>query len=51
LSAVFGALVGGTLWQLALYFYAKFQVGLANYNLIYSSFASLPLYVLLFVAG
>jgi membrane protein len=45
LSAVFGALVGGTLWQLALYFYAKFQVGLANYNLIYSSFASLPFFM------
>ena len=44
-SAVFGALVGGTLWQLALYFYAKFQVGLANYNLIYSSFASLPFFM------
>jgi len=44
-SAVFGALVGGTFWQLALYFYAKFQVGLANYNLIYSSFASLPFFM------
>lgn len=45
-SAVFGALVGGTLWQLVLYFYAKFQLGLANYNLIYSSFASLPFFMM-----
>ncbi len=44
-SAVFGALVGGTLWQLALYLYAKFQVGLSNYNLIYSSFASIPFFM------
>ena len=50
-SAVIGALVGGTLWQLALYLYAKFQVGLSNYNLIYSSFASIPFFMVwLFVS-
>jgi membrane protein len=50
-SAVFGALVGGTLWQLVLYLYAKFQLGLSNYNLIYSSFASIPFFMVwLFVS-
>ncbi len=44
-SAIFGALIGGTLWQLVLYLYAKFQLGLSNYNLIYSSFASIPFFM------
>jgi membrane protein len=45
LSAVFGSLVGGTLWQLMLYVYTKFQLGLSNYNIIYSGFASIPFFM------
>ncbi len=44
-SALFGSLVGGTLWQLMLYLYTKFQLGLSNYNIIYSGFASIPFFM------
>jgi membrane protein len=44
-SAVFGSVVGGTLWQLTLYVYTKFQFGLARYKVIYSVFASIPFFM------
>ncbi|MBN1573693.1 MAG: YihY family inner membrane protein [Deltaproteobacteria bacterium] len=44
-SALFGSVVGGTLWQLTLYFYTKFQFGLARYKIIYSVFASIPFFM------
>ncbi len=44
-SALFGSVIGGTLWQLTLYFYTKFQFGLARYEVIYSVFASIPFFM------
>jgi membrane protein len=44
-SSIIGALVAGTLWQLALLLHVKFQVGIANYNAIYSSFAAIPIFL------
>ena len=45
-SAIFGAIVGGTLWQLTLMLYTKFQFGLSRYNVIYSGFASFPFFMI-----
>lgn len=44
LPAMAGGLVGGGLWQMAQYGHAQFQIGIANYNAIYSSFAALPIF-------
>jgi membrane protein len=46
LSAVIGAIVAGTLWQIALVLHLRFQVGIARYNAIYSSFAALPVFLI-----
>ena len=45
-SAMVGALVGGTLWQLALLMQIEFQMGIARYNAIYASFAALPIFLI-----
>jgi membrane protein len=45
-SAMIGALVGGTLWQLTLLVQIQFQLGIARYNAIYSGFAALPLFLI-----
>ena len=44
-SALFGGIIGGTLWQVILYLYTKFQFGLSRYNVIYSGFASIPFFM------
>lgn len=44
-SAVLGGLVAGVLWHGGLVAYATFQVGVARYNALYSSFATLPLFL------
>lgn len=44
-SALFGAIIGGTLWQVTLYLYTKLQFGLSRYNVIYSGFASIPFFM------
>lgn len=44
-SAIFGSIVGGTLWQITLYLYTKFQFGLARYKVVYSVFASIPFFM------
>ncbi len=44
-SALFGSMIGGTLWQLTLFVYTKFQFGLARYQAIYSVFASIPFFM------
>ena len=44
-SALLGGVIGGTLWQLAQLLHVKFQVGVANYNAIYSTFAALPVFL------
>ncbi len=45
-SAMLGALVGGTLWQLALLVQIQFQMGVARYNAIYAGFAALPIFLI-----
>jgi membrane protein len=45
-SAVVGAVVGALFWYGALVLHARFQVGVARYNAIYSGFAALPLFLL-----
>lgn len=44
-AGMMGAIVGGTLYQLAQWVYIRFQVGVANYSVIYGSFAALPLFL------
>jgi len=45
LPALAGGLVGSGLWQLAQFGHVQFQVGIANYNAIYSSFAAIPIFL------
>ncbi len=45
-SALLGGLVGGSIWQLAQVLHVRFQLGVANYNAIYSTFAALPIFLL-----
>lgn len=44
-SAALGGLVAGLLWQAALLLHIRFQVGIAGYSAIYSSFAALPIFL------
>lgn len=44
-SALLGGLVAGALMQVALLVHIRFQVGIANYNAIYSSFAAIPIFL------
>ena len=44
-AGIVGAIVGGTLYQLVQWVYIRFQVGVANYSVIYGSFAALPLFL------
>ncbi len=44
-SALLGGIVGGSLWQLAQIGHVRFQIGIANYNAIYSSFAAIPIFL------
>jgi len=45
-SAVVGALVGGTLWWLTLFLHLQFQVNVARYSAIYASFAAIPIFLI-----
>lgn len=45
-SAIVGAIIAGTLWQITLVLHVKFQIGIARYNAIYSSFAALPIFLM-----
>jgi membrane protein len=45
LSAVAGGILAGTVFQLAQWIYINFQVGVAQYNVIYGSFAAIPLFM------
>lgn len=45
-SAIFGALIGGTLWWLTLILHVQFQIGVAKYSAIYSSFAAIPIFLI-----
>ena len=42
-SALIAAIIAGTMFQLAQWYYIYFQVGVSRYNAIYGSFAALPL--------
>ncbi|MBI3291423.1 MAG: YihY family inner membrane protein [Elusimicrobia bacterium] len=42
-SAAFGGVIGGTLWQLAQWWYIRFQSNLTQANAIYGAMAQLPL--------
>ena len=44
-SALVGALVGGTLWQVSLMVHNQFQLGIARYNAFYAGFAALPIFL------
>jgi len=44
-SGLFAGILAGTIYQLAQWVYIRFQVGVANYNAIYGSFAALPLFL------
>ncbi len=44
-SAVFAAIVAGTIFEMVQWAYISFQIGVAGYNAIYGSFAALPLFL------
>jgi len=44
-SGLFAGVVGGTLYQIFQNVYVAFQIGVAQYNAIYGSFAALPLFL------
>ncbi|MFH0753551.1 MAG: YihY/virulence factor BrkB family protein, partial [Candidatus Omnitrophota bacterium] len=45
-SGIMGGIVAGTIYQVVQIIYIKFQVGVGNANVIYGSFAALPLFLL-----
>ena len=45
-SALFAAIIAGTLFQLVQWGYIHFQVGVSRYNAIYGSFAAFPLFLM-----
>jgi len=46
LSAVLGGVIGGTAWHTAQILHVQFQLGMANYNAIYSGFAAIPIFMI-----
>jgi membrane protein len=44
-SALYGGFVAGILWFLVLLAHVHFQLGVARYNALYSTFAALPLFL------
>jgi len=49
--AFIGALIAGSLWFAAQNIYISLQIGVSNYNAIYGSFATLPLFLLWLYLG
>ena len=45
-SALLGGFVAAVMWQGALVLHIKFQVGIARYNALYSSFAAFPIFLM-----
>jgi len=45
LPALAGALVAGTVWQLAQWTYFRLELGLSRYNLVYGAFAAIPVFL------
>ncbi len=50
-SAFIGGLFGGIAWILVQALYLKLQIGVARYNAIYGSFATVPLFLLWIYVG
>jgi membrane protein len=46
-SAILGGVVAGLGWQLVQFGHVEFQVGIARWNAVYSSFAAIPLLLVL----
>jgi len=44
-SALFAGIIAGTCFQMVEWAYINFQIGVAQYNAIYGSFAALPLFL------
>jgi membrane protein len=44
-AALTGGVVGGAIWLMIQALYFKLQIGVVNYNAIYGSFATLPLFL------
>ncbi|MET0385407.1 MAG: YhjD/YihY/BrkB family envelope integrity protein [Polyangiales bacterium] len=44
-SAIIGAVIGGTVWYGVLVAHVKFQVGVARFNALYSSFGAIPIFL------
>lgn len=44
-SAVAGAAIGALLWYAVLLVHVRFQVGVARYNALYSSFGAIPIFL------
>lgn len=44
-SSLLGGLLGGGIWHLAQIGHVEFQIGMANYNKVYSSFAAIPIFL------
>lgn len=51
IPAFTGAIIGGICWMLLQALYIKLQIGVARYNAIYGSFASMPLFLIWVYAG
>lgn len=45
-SAIYGAVIAGTLYQFVQVLYIGFQIGAAKYSAIYGSFAAFPLFLI-----
>ena len=45
-SALIAGVIAGTIFQLSEWAYINFQIGVAQYNAIYGSFAALPLFLI-----
>ncbi|MBU3945398.1 MAG: YihY/virulence factor BrkB family protein [Proteobacteria bacterium] len=51
LPAFIGALLAGSLWFITQNIYISLQIGVSNYNAIYGSFATLPLFLIWLYLG
>lgn len=45
-SGIVAAVIAGSVYQITQLIFVKFQLGVANYNAIYGSFAALPLFLI-----
>ncbi|MGC8685361.1 MAG: YihY/virulence factor BrkB family protein, partial [bacterium] len=45
-SAIVSGIIGGTLWEVIQWLYFHFQIGLSKYNVIYSTMAALPAFLI-----